>query len=97
MSLNEEAIEKDQAFDGLHGLWTSLETLAPQEVYAQYGELWRIEEGFRVLKCAYGSASHLSLDGASGEGAHGHLFRRPLHCCASCATSITACSAARSR
>ncbi len=35
VSLNEEAIEKDQAFDGLHGLWTSLETLAPQEVYAQ--------------------------------------------------------------
>ncbi len=24
--------------------------LAQQEMYAQYGELWRIEEGFRVLK-----------------------------------------------
>ncbi len=35
VSLNEEAIEKDQACGGLHGLWTSLETLAPQEVYAQ--------------------------------------------------------------
>ena len=52
MSLNEEAIEKDQASDGLHGLWTSLETLAPHEVYAQYGELWRIEEGFQVVKRA---------------------------------------------
>ena len=35
VSLNEEAIEKDQAFGGLHGLYTSLETLAPQEVSAQ--------------------------------------------------------------
>ena len=48
VSLDVEAIEKDQAFDDLHRLWTSLETLAPQDVYAQYGELWRIEEGFRV-------------------------------------------------
>ena len=35
VSLNEEAIEKDQACGGLHRLWTSLETLAPQDVYAQ--------------------------------------------------------------
>ncbi len=50
--LNEEAIEKDKEFDGLHGVWTSLEAslASPQQVVAQYRELWRIEEGFRVLK-----------------------------------------------
>ena len=50
VSLDEEAIAKDRKFDGLHGVWTSLQSLTPQEIYAHYGELWRIEEGFRVLK-----------------------------------------------
>ncbi len=35
VSLNKEAIEKDQAFDGLHGQWSSAETLTPQDVYAR--------------------------------------------------------------
>ena len=48
--LNEAAIKKDARFDGLHGVWTSLELETPSQVYARYGELWRIEEGFRVLK-----------------------------------------------
>ena len=48
--LNEEAIAQDERFDGLHGVWTSLEDMNPAQVYAHYGELWRIEEGFRVLK-----------------------------------------------
>ena len=52
VSLNKEAIRKDRRFDGLHGIWTSLEAASPQEVYGHYGELWRIEEGFRVLKSA---------------------------------------------
>ena len=48
--LNEEAIAQDERFDGLHGVWTSLAEMKPAQVYAHYGELWRIEEGFRVLK-----------------------------------------------
>lgn len=50
VSLDEAAITRDSKFDGLHGIWTSLQELTPQQVYAHYGELWRIEEGFRVLK-----------------------------------------------
>lgn len=52
VSLDEEAIAKDRKFDGLHGVWTSLQSLGPQEIYAHYRELWRIEDGFRVLKSA---------------------------------------------
>ncbi len=48
--LDEAAIEHDKKFDGLHGVWTSMEDLPPAQVYQHYGELWRIEEGFRVLK-----------------------------------------------
>ena len=50
VSLDEAAIEKDKKFDGLHGVWTSIEDLTPSQVYQYYGELWRIEEGFRVMK-----------------------------------------------
>ena len=34
----------------MHGIWTSLKELPPERVYHHYGELWRIEEGFRVMK-----------------------------------------------
>ncbi len=50
VSLDEAAIEKDKKFDGLHGVWTSIEDLTPSQVCQYYGELWRIEEGFRVIK-----------------------------------------------
>ena len=50
VSLHEEAIARDAQYDGLHGGWTSLPDMKAASVYAQYGELWRIEEGFRVLK-----------------------------------------------
>ena len=52
VSLNQEAIRRDRRYDGLHGIWTSLEAATPQQVYGHYGELWQIEEGFRVLKSA---------------------------------------------
>ena len=48
--LDEAAIARDQNYDGLHGVWTSLTDLPPEQVYHHYGELWRIEEGFRVMK-----------------------------------------------
>ena len=48
VSLDEEAIARDRQFDGLHGVWTSLEDMKSAQVCAQYGELWRIEEDFRV-------------------------------------------------
>ena len=52
VSISEEAIRRDEQFDGLHGVWTSLEREkhSAEEVYRHYAELWRIEEGFRVMK-----------------------------------------------
>ena len=50
VQLKEAAIEKDRQLEGLHGVWTSLKETSCKEVYAQYGGLWQIEEGFRVLK-----------------------------------------------
>ncbi len=44
--LDEEAIEKDNKFDGFHGVWTSIEDLTPSQVYQYYGELWRMKMAF---------------------------------------------------
>ena len=49
-TLNYEAIAKEAQFDGLHGIFTSLKGETPQEIYRRYGELWRIENSFRVMK-----------------------------------------------
>ena len=45
-------IDRDACFDGLHGMWTSLDrdNHPAQHIYAYYEERWRIEEGFRVRK-----------------------------------------------
>ena len=49
--INKEAILRDEKFDGLHRVWTSLgKDHSPQGVYEHYGELWKIEESFRVMK-----------------------------------------------
>ena len=49
--INEEAILQDEKFDGLHAVWTSLgKEHSPRDVYEHYGELWKIEESFRVMK-----------------------------------------------
>lgn len=50
VKLNAAAIERDRQLEGLHGVWTSLKASSGQQVYAQYGGLWQIEEGFGVLK-----------------------------------------------
>ena len=49
MTFDQEAEHRDALFDGLHGVLTSLPDPAPA-TRAHYAELWRIEEGFRVLK-----------------------------------------------
>ena len=49
MTFDQEAEHRDALFDGLHGVLTSLPDPAPA-IRAHYAELWRIEEGFRVLK-----------------------------------------------
>ena len=50
VTLNRKAIERDALFDGLHGIWTSLSQPPASQIRAHYAELWRIEQGFRVLK-----------------------------------------------
>lgn len=49
LSINDEAIRRDARFDGLHGLWSSLDE-PPRQIRDRHAELWRIEHGFRVLK-----------------------------------------------
>ena len=44
-----DLVDRDARFDGLHGVFTSLAD-PPEEIRAHYGGLWRIEQGFRVLK-----------------------------------------------
>lgn len=48
--LDEEALARDALFDGLHGLWTSQEEMPAEKVRERYAQLWRIENGFRVMK-----------------------------------------------
>lgn len=49
-ALDEEAIARDESFDGYYAIQTSTKRLSPQEVLTIYGDLWKIEESFRVMK-----------------------------------------------
>jgi transposase len=48
--LNQEKIDHDKAWDGLHGIITSLTGFPPKMVYQQYRGLWQIENAFRINK-----------------------------------------------
>ncbi len=48
--LDEEAIQKDEKFDGYYGIQTSEKNLKPLEVLSAYHTLWKIEESFRIMK-----------------------------------------------
>ena len=49
-SLDEEKIELDSKWDGLHGVVTNSKNLSNTDVIAQYANLWQVEESFRVTK-----------------------------------------------
>jgi len=49
-SLNEEKIQADSRWDGLHGVVTNSNNLSNQEIINQYNNLWQVEEAFRVTK-----------------------------------------------
>lgn len=50
-TLNEQKIEEDSKWDGLHGVITNIEKeQTPQEILTRYRRLWKIEEAFRVCK-----------------------------------------------
>lgn len=48
--LDQNKIEKDSAWDGLHGVITNLSKEHASEVLARYARLWKIEESFRINK-----------------------------------------------
>jgi len=48
--LNEEKIESDKKWDGLHGVITNSKELSEKEVLNQYNNLWQVEYAFRVTK-----------------------------------------------
>lgn len=47
--INEDKIQEDTKWDGLHGILTNT-TLSAEEVVARYKNLWVIEESFRINK-----------------------------------------------
>jgi len=49
ISLNEERIKEEEAWDGLKGLITN-SSLADLEILAQYKNLYQVEESFRITK-----------------------------------------------
>jgi len=50
ISLNEDKIKEDEAWDGLKGIITNNTTLSNEELIYQYTNLWQVEESFRITK-----------------------------------------------
>ena len=50
ITLNEDKILEDEAWDGLKGIVTNNETLSNEELIHQYSNLWQVEESFRITK-----------------------------------------------
>ncbi|WP_273333255.1 IS1634 family transposase [Dictyoglomus turgidum] len=48
--LDEEAIKKDEKFDGYYAIQTSKKDMDVEEVLGAYHDLWKIEQSFRVMK-----------------------------------------------
>ena len=49
IEINEDKILADENWDGIHGVFSSL-NLSPEEIRARYQHLWTIEETFRIAK-----------------------------------------------
>jgi len=48
--LDEEAIKRDEQFDGYYGIETNEKNLSVEEVLDAYHNLWKIEKSFRIMK-----------------------------------------------
>ena len=89
LSLDEAAIARDKVFDGLHGVCLSAEHLPARPVYRHYRELWRIKEGFRVMKHTMAIRPIFRWTE--------HRVRAPIAICfVAFGTSTTACAGRRS-
>lgn len=50
ITLNEDKILEDEAWDGLKGIVTNNTALSSEELIHQYSNLWQVEESFRITK-----------------------------------------------
>ncbi len=50
VNFNEEKLEKEALWDGLHGMITNTKSLTSKEILAHYKGLWQVEESFRINK-----------------------------------------------
>ena len=50
--VNEEKLERESLWDGLHGIMTNIKEkdMKPEEALSQYHGLWQVEESFRITK-----------------------------------------------
>ncbi len=50
--VNEEKLERESLWDGLHGVFTNIKAkdMDAQEILGQYHGLWQVEESFRITK-----------------------------------------------
>jgi len=50
--VNEEKLEREVLWDGLHGIFTNIKRkdMKAEEILAQYHGLWQVEESFRITK-----------------------------------------------
>lgn len=50
VSLNENKVKQDAAWDGIYGICTNDQSLSPDQIVAHYKSLWNIEHTFRITK-----------------------------------------------
>jgi transposase len=50
VEVNQEKIEREKLWDGLHGVMTNHPDLTPEQIIQQYHGLWQVEQCFRISK-----------------------------------------------
>ena len=48
--INQDKIDREALWDGLHGVFTNITDLTPEQVLSHYHGLWQVEESFRICK-----------------------------------------------
>ncbi len=59
--MDEEAIKRDEKFDGYYAIQTSKKDMDVEEVLGAYHDLWKIEQSFRVMKSCLEVRADISL------------------------------------
>lgn len=50
VEINQDKLEHDARWDGLHGIFTNITDMKEEDILAQYRGLWQVEESFRIGK-----------------------------------------------